>query len=237
MAELGIGGTASGPYDVFQVGLGAPISKASELNINLGSEWTISDGYHKLYGACHHSHAAMEALEAMLIKRPELRGGIDVRSATVHCSKMAMNFNNATPQTTLGAKFSIPHAVAATLVHGADDPCNFLDQSLSDQAIKDMRLRVNLVELSDIKPWPYDRPAKVSLLLNDGSQLENRCEAALGSSARPLDAAQVLTKIHQLSADKAPGLQKAVIKLREEIGTDHLGNLDFSRWVQSFYRG
>ena len=236
MAELGIGGTASGPYDVFQVGLGAPISKASELNINLGSEWTVSDGYHKLYGACHHSHAAMEALEAMLIERPELRGGQDVKSATVHCSKMAMNFNNATPKTTLGAKFSIPHAIAATLVHGAEDPGNFLDQSLSDQAIKDLSLRVNLVELPNITPWPYDRPAKVSLLLKDGALLENSCEAALGSSARPLDAAQVLTKIHQLSQASAPGLQKAVIKLREEISLDRLGELNFSRWVQSFYR-
>lgn len=236
MAELGIGGTASGPYDVFQVGLGAPISKASELNINLGSEWTISDGYHKLYGACHHSHAAMEALEAMLIERPELRGGQDVELATVHCSKMAMNFNNATPKTTLGAKFSLPHAIAATLVHGADDPGNFLDQSLSDQAIKDLSLRVNLVELPNIKPWPYDRPAKVTLLLKDGAELENSCEAALGSSARPLDAAQVLTKIHQLSKDKAPGLQKAVIKLREEIDLDRLGELNFLKWVQSFYR-
>jgi 2-methylcitrate dehydratase PrpD len=177
----------------------------------------------------------MEALEAMLIKRPELRGGKDVKTVTVHCSKMAMNFNNATPQTTLGAKFSIPHAIAATLVHGADDPGNFLDQSLSDQAIKDLSLRVNLVELPDIKPWPYDRPAKVSLLLKDGALLENTCEAALGSSARPLDATQVLTKIVQLSKFSAPGLQKAVIKLREEIGANRLGELDFPHWVQSFY--
>jgi 2-methylcitrate dehydratase PrpD len=178
----------------------------------------------------------MEALEAMLVERPELRGGKEVKLATVHCSKMAMNFNNATPQTTLGAKFSIPHAIAATLVNGADYPGNFLDQSLSDLAIKDLSLCVNLVELPNIKPWPFDRPAKVTLLLKDGSQLENSCEAALGSSARPLDAAQVLTKIHQLSLDKAPGLQKAVVKLREEIGADRLGSLDFSGWVQSFYK-
>ena len=122
------------------------------------------------------------------------------------------------------------------MVHGADDPGNFLDQSLSDQAIKDLSLRVNLVELPNIKPWPYDRPAKVSLILKDGELLENSCEAALGSSARPLDAAQVLTKIHHLSQASAPGLQKAVIKLREEINLDRLGELNFSSWVQSFYR-
>jgi 2-methylcitrate dehydratase PrpD len=234
MAELGIGGTASGPFDVFQIGLGAPISLASELSVNLGSEWTVCDGYHKLYGACHHSHAAMEALESILMAQPGLRGGADVASVTVHCSKMAMSFNNQSPHTTLGAKFSLPHAMAATLVHGADAPGNFFDVSLSDPAIRAWSRKVDLVELPNIKPWPLDRPAKVSLQLKDGSELSAYCEAALGSPARPLEPARVLQKIHQLSADKAPGLHGAVVKLREEIVAGRIAEFGFGSWVRSF---
>ncbi|MEO7937026.1 MAG: MmgE/PrpD family protein, partial [Burkholderiaceae bacterium] len=235
LAELGIGGTTDGPFDVYQVILGAPVSIASELSAELGSEWTIADGYHKLYGATHHAHAAIEALEAILHSRPDLRGGRDVQEVTVHCSQMAMHFDNVQPDTTLAAKFSIPHAVAATLAHGADAPGNFLASSLSDPLIGQLRQRVRLVELADIKPWPYDRPATVTLRLGDGSQLAHSCEAALGSPARPLESAAVLAKIAQLSRTRAPGLHDAVIRLQQHLAEGHIGRLDFRSWVKSFY--
>ena len=236
MAELGIDGTPDGPLDVYHSILGAPISHASELSNGLGSQWTITDGYHKLFGACHHSHAAMEALEAILQARPELRGGQDVQEVTVQCSKMAMTFNNSHPHTTLAAKFSIPHAIAATLVHGADQPGNFLAPSLHDPLIGQLRQRVRLCELADIKPWPYDRPAKVTLTLNGGSQFEHVCEAALGSPARPVETEAVLTKIMQLSGSYTPGLQDAVIRLRLHLADDDIRSLNFRHWVQSFYQ-
>ena len=235
MAELGIGGTPDGAFDVFQVILGAPVSLAHELSADLGTQWTVADGYHKLYGACHHSHAAMEALEAILQERPSLRGGQDVQALTVHCSKMALNFNNGQPATTLAAKFSIPHAMAATLAHGAAEPGNFLHPSLSDPLITQLRTQVQMVELPGIQPWPYDRPAKVTLSLKDGSELERTCEAALGSPARPLEAEPVLAKIAQLSQASAPGLHDAVVDLRRHVAEGQLTRLNFRGWVRSFY--
>jgi 2-methylcitrate dehydratase PrpD len=236
MAELGIGGTPGSAHDVYQLILGAPTSLASELSAELGQQWTVADGYHKLYGACHHAHAAMEALESILQAQPGVRGGQDVQELTVHCSKMAMNFGNAAPRTTLAAKFSIPHAMAATLAYGADAPGNFLDPSLADPAISALRPKVRLAELPDIQPWPHDRPAKVTLRLKDGRQFEQRCEAALGSPARPLEAEAVLAKIAQLSRSRAPGLHDAVVRLRQHLAEDRLDALDFGQWMDSFYR-
>jgi 2-methylcitrate dehydratase PrpD len=178
----------------------------------------------------------MEALEAILQERPQLRGGDAVKRLTVYCSKMAMNFNNSLPKTTLAAKFSIPHAMAATLVHGADEPENFFDASLSDERISALRPRIELAELPDIKPWPYDRPAKVSLELEDGSRIEQLCEAALGSPARPLGTEPVLAKIAQLSQSRAPGLHDAVVELREHLAQGQLARLNFRQWMASFYR-
>jgi 2-methylcitrate dehydratase PrpD len=238
LARLGIGGTAGGPYDVFTRGLGAQL-RADELTVGLGSEWTTCDGYHKLYGACHHSHAAMEAIESIFSDRPELRGGERVRAVTVEGSAMAMNFDNAQPETTLGAKFSIPHAIAATLAHGADDPANFLDASLRDPAILGLRPRVQLALLSEVKPWPLDRPARVTLEIDSGERLVASCEAALGSPARPLEAARVLRKIGELSERDAPGLQAAVIGLRERIAggdpIDEGSPGSTERWIASFF--
>ncbi|CAN0375339.1 unnamed protein product, partial [Phaeothamnion confervicola] len=155
MARLGIAGTPSGPYDVYTRGLGAP-AKPAELTDGLGSDWTICDGYHKLYGACHHSHAAMEAIESLVAKRPDLRGGTQVKGVLMEGSAMAMNFNNPAPHTTLGAKFSIQHALAATLAHGAAAPGNFLDPSLRDEAIIALRKRIRMAQLPVVKPWPLD---------------------------------------------------------------------------------
>ena len=234
MARLGIAGTPAGPYDVYSLGLGAP-AKPGELTEGLGSDWTICDGYHKLYGACHHSHAAMEALESLMAQHPALRGGAPVRSVLVEGSAMAMNFNTNAPETTLGAKFSIPHAVAATLAHGAAAPGNFLDQSLRDETIIALRQRISMAQLPDVKAWPLDRPARVTLELQDGSRLSAECEAALGSPARPLDAERVLRKIRELSARDAPGLACAVANLRQAIEADGCAAITCRAWVAEFF--
>ena len=154
---------------------------------------------------------------------------------------MAMNFNNTAPDTTLGAKFSIPHAIAATLAHGAAAPDNCLDASLRDPAVLALRPRVRLSQLPEVKPWPLDRPARVTLELDDGERLTEFCEAALGSPARPLKADRVLTKIRELSSRDAPGLERAVVTLREHIegGTspDTSPASSTDRWIASFFAG
>lgn len=234
MARLGIAGTPSGPYDVYTRGLGAP-AKPAELTDGLGSDWTICDGYHKLYGACHHSHAAMEAIESLVTKRPDLRGGDRVKGVLMEGSAMAMNFNNPAPQTTLGAKFSIQHALAATLAHGAAAPGNFLDPSLRDEAIIALRKRIRMAQLPVVKPWPLDRPARVTLELEDGSTMVAECEAALGSPARPLDAERVLRKVRELSARDAPGLEASVVQLRAAIQEGQDRGLTCRNWIAGFF--
>jgi 2-methylcitrate dehydratase PrpD len=238
MARIGVSGTPGGPYDIFTRGLGAP-ARPDELVVGLGSEWTTCDGYHKIYGACHHSHAAMEAIESIFHDRPELRGGERVRQVMVEGSAMAMNFSNAAPDTTLGAKFSIPHAIAATLAHGANAPNNFLDASLRDPAILALRPKVQLALLPEVKPWPLDRPARVTIELDDGERLSALCEAALGSPARPLEAHRVLAKIRALAGRDAPGLEPAVVSLRAHIeagnSLETARTSSTDRWIASFF--
>ena len=234
MAQANIFGTPSGPYDVYQIGFGAP-SKPEHLCMDLGSEWTITAGYHKLYGSCHHAHASMEAIETILTAHPTLRGGESIKSILIEVSKMAMNFNNNNPSTTLAAKFSIPHAVAATIINGASATENFLHQSMSDTSIASVREKVVMQELSNVRPWPYDRPAKVTIELINGDKFSESCEAALGSSSRPLDPPTVLEKINNLSKACAPNLESAVVSLRQQIQDGQNLSLKTSVWINSFF--
>lgn len=233
MAQLGISGTATAAREVYEQILGAPITRCEQLTEGLGQQWAVASGYHKLYGCCHQAHAAMEALESILQERPELRGGRSVRHLTVHGSPAAMKFDNRQPTTALAAKFSIVHAVAATLAHGAQEPSNFFEASLTDPLVVQLRQRITLAELPHVGPWPYDRPARVSLELDDGSRVQAFCEAARGSPARPLDHQAVMDKITQLSRAHAPGLPDAVQQLREHLQQDRLDALDFGRWMSS----
>jgi len=235
MAQANIFGTPSGPYDVYQMGFGAP-SKPEHLCMDLGSEWTITAGYHKLYGSCHHAHASMEAIETILTAHPTLRGGESIKSILIEVSKMAMNFNNNNPSTTLAAKFSIPHAVAATIINGASATENFLHQSMSNTSIASVRERVVMQELSNVRPWPYDRPAKVTIELVNGDKFSESCEAALGSSSRPLDPPTVLEKINNLSKACAPNLESAVVSLRQQIQDGQNLSLKTSEWINSFFK-
>ena len=234
MAQANIYGTPSGPFDVYQMGFGAT-SKPEQLSMDLGSEWTITLGYHKLYGSCHHAHASMEAIQKILDEHPKLRGGDEIHSVLVEVYKMGMNFNNANPITTLAAKFSIPHAVAATVVNGAKATENFLHESMSNQFIADMRNKVVMQEIKEVRPWPYDRPARVTIELKNGDKLSEFCEAALGSSSRPLEEDTVLEKIDTLSRDLAPNLKNSVISLGVQLEKNPHLPLTTNDWIHSFF--
>lgn len=234
LARLGIGGLPGGPYDVFDGGLGAP-SRPDELTDGLGTDWTICAGYHKVFAACHHSHAAMEALDELRAKHSELAGGEAVEEVLVAGSEMALNFANADPKTTLAAKFSIPHAVAGTLVYGSDDPRIFSTAGLHDRRIAALRPRVKLERLAEIRPWPYNRPARVTVKLRGGSSFSAACEAALGSPSRPLTAQQVLDKIRALSARDAPGLAPAIVALRAAADAGSVPEVSCRDWVRGFF--
>jgi 2-methylcitrate dehydratase PrpD len=234
LAEIGIGGLAGGVYDVFEGCLGAP-SLPEELVNGLGSDWTICAGYHKLYPACHHSHAAMEALQALKLRHPELAGGDTVEEVLVEGSAMAFNFSNAEPATTLAAKFSIPHAVAGVIAGDAQQPALFGADGLNDPRIAALRRRVRLAQLAEVQPWPRDRPARVTVKLRDGRVLVETCEAALGSPLRPLSADQVLEKIDKLGGRDAPGLAGAIGALRAQAQRGALPDVTCRDWIGSLF--
>jgi 2-methylcitrate dehydratase PrpD len=235
LARIGVGGLPGGPYDVFDCGFGAP-SRPAELTEGLGADWTITAGYHKTFAACHHSHAAMEALDELREKHPEVRGGEAIEEIVVAGSDMAFNFSNAAPETTLAAKFSIPHAVAGTVAYGSASPRIFSAEGLHDPRIASLRARVRLEKLAHVKPWPYNRPAEVTVRLRGGGSLSASCEAALGSPSRPLSTEQVLAKIRALSERTAPGLAGAVIELRGAIERLRIPELSCGEWVRGFFR-
>ena len=202
-AACGIAGTPGAFYDVYSTILGGE-AHPERMSAALGKHWAILDGYTKIYACCQHLHSAVEAL---LDLRPRLvKDGTlaDVASIEVETHALALPLMNPRPHTTLAAKFSMAHAMAAVLETGTGGAPAFAAATLAEPSIARLRERVK------VKPWqpelapPHDRPARVTLELRDGRRLQGECLSARGGPDRPLPPEVVLDKIRALAVPAYP---------------------------------
>lgn len=219
-AECGIAGTPGAFYDVYTTVLGGE-AHPERLTAELGRSWAILDGYTKVYACCQHLHSAVEATIAM---RGELeaRGALDdITAITVETHALALPLANPRPQTTLGAKFSMSHAVAAALIIGSGGAEAFAAATLAEPRLGRLRERVAM------KPWtpelapPNDRPARVTIELRDGRRFQRECLSAQGGPDRPLPAATVFEKLSSLAAPAYPNI-RAVFEALSELSPTRL---------------
>ena len=84
------------------------------------------------------------------------------------------------PATVLAAKFSMPHAVAATTLRGTGGAASFTFDTLQDPDISAMRRRVKLAAYAGAGPPPRDRPARVTWTFHDGEQRSATVESPRG---------------------------------------------------------
>jgi 2-methylcitrate dehydratase PrpD len=153
-----------------------------------GGEAAISENWIKAYPCCLQAHSAIEAAE---VAAPVPDG--ERVAVTVHPISLAAASYGA-PEDGLQAKFSIPYLVAYTLLHGPPSVTSFaaLDsEALEGVARVDVRDDASLLE-SEAR-------------LEAGGRELARVEAALGSPARPLSAAQLAEKVRSLAGGDLDG--------------------------------
>jgi 2-methylcitrate dehydratase PrpD len=202
-AECGIGGLSTSPSDVFGGLLGAH-SDGSAMSVGLGCDWALRGGYHKLHSCAQQANAAVEATLQLVEKFPPAMTANDITEIIIEVHAMALTMNNRAPPTTLAARFSVPHAVAATCVLGHADAAAFSDSALHDNAIARLR---NLIELKSFEPqmaWPHDRAARVRVVCHDGTTIVQECLSAEGGLDRPLSPEGIFHKCDALAGAVFP---------------------------------
>jgi 2-methylcitrate dehydratase PrpD len=150
----------------------------------LGERFEISRNYFKRYACCRYNHPAVEALEALLAEAPIAVARIaSIRVAT---SAMGATMADRDPVGALGAKFSIPYAVAARLVLGECGVEAFREPALSDSRVRALAGRVEVVEDPALTALtPRARPARVEVRLADGRVLARQVDVPSGEFDRP----------------------------------------------------
>lgn len=184
-AACGITGAATALHDVYGTVLDGE-AHPEELVAQLGQRWAVLDGYTKVYACCQHLHSAVEAALDLRAGHAEVARAQDIAGIRVECHPLALSLADAAPQTTLGARFSMPHAVAAALALGDGGADSFSAPTLQDP------LMARLRDLVDMRPWtgalepPNDRPARVIVTLQHGREVDAQCLSARGGPDRPL---------------------------------------------------
>lgn len=204
-ADAGITGSPGSFFDVYCTVLRGRFVPGALL-AGLGENWTILDGYTKMYACCQHLHAAVEAVLA-LYPAASAKGLDGLAAIEVATHDLALPLQNAQPHNTLAAKFSMAHALAAALVTGEAGAPAFASFSIGDARVEALRPKVTM------RPWPgpvpappNDRPARVTLRYADGTVLETTCLSARGGADRPFPDAQRLAKIAALAGAVYPRL-------------------------------
>jgi 2-methylcitrate dehydratase PrpD len=120
----------------------------------------------------------------------------------------------------LGAKFSIPYAVAASLVLGRTDLAAFEDAAVADPRIRRLAARVEIASDPAMNPRrPDDYPtAVVAVALRDGRLLTESTTVVRGDAAAPADLGEIIEKFETLAAPAlgAPGA-RAVVEAVDRI--------------------
>lgn len=180
----------------------------------LGERWAIGYGFHKAYACCHGAHSALDALLAI---HSRLNAPKETPEAIlVETHEEGMTLPDANPTTTLGAKFSLPHAAAAAWLLGTGGKDAFTADTLANPEIVELRKRVELREL-DAADYPDCMgPCRVTVVFADGRRESEFVECATGDAPKPITDAMLFAKFSETTRGVLPegeGLAEAIFAL------------------------
>jgi 2-methylcitrate dehydratase PrpD len=196
--RCGFTAPADAPRDLYGAILGERFEPA-EVVERLGEEYRIATNYFKLHACCRINHYALDALGRIARAHPFAPD--DVERVTVTSIPFGERMAEPAPATMLAAKFSIPYAVAASLVLGRTDPAAFEEPAVADPRIHRLAARVQIESDPDMNPRrPDDYPtAVVTVALRDGRALTDSTVIVRGDAAAPADLGEIVEKFEALA--------------------------------------
>ncbi|TMR05522.1 MmgE/PrpD family protein [Actinomadura soli] len=207
LARHGATGPATvleGPAGLLKAFAAVEVKSTASAFSGLGEQWTGTTVSTKPYPAGHCIHASVDAwrtLRDRLALRPEdvRRFTALVPSAYLHlvCEPLA---DKHTPRTVYDARFSLPFAMALTVVDGVLGVDSFRPERLSDPAVLDVARRVDY-EVVEYAEYPAAFPGGVRVELDDGTRHEEHLHHNIGSPGNPMPPEDVDAKFRDCVRD------------------------------------
>lgn len=200
LVDAGFNGEKDGLNTVF----GQVVSETfdtNEMTADLGERFEILRNYFKRHACCRYNHATLDALLEIMAKAPSGRISYeDVKSVEVSTYSLAAQLCDQQPMNTLAGKFSIPFAVATTIVHGHTGVDCFTSEAIHNQRARALSQKITVVEDTELTAMmPGQRPSRVVLNLKDGTRLKAEAFINKGDFEAPYADSELLEKYNELA--------------------------------------
>ena len=191
----------TGAVDILNDSRGFLRAMTDEFHINklLAEGYAMEGIYQKLYAACRHCHAPMEA---MLKIRSENELSVnDIETIEVRTYDLAINGHIHTEITGVSsAKQSIPYGVAVACIYGDCGISAFTNQMLEDKQVLELTKKVRVFEDKELTNLvPEKRAAIVTVKCKNGLQCQERVDYPKGEPENPITKEEWNKKIYTLT--------------------------------------
>ncbi|WP_376098300.1 MmgE/PrpD family protein [Roseomonas sp. CCTCC AB2023176] len=174
--------------------------RPAEMVAELGARWEIARNYFKRHAACRYTHGALDALADIARQAGGRLDPASVGSVEVDTYVWAAQLDHPEPRNMLAAKFSLPFAVATSIVHGGAGLDAFRDDARRDPAVGDLARRVTVREDAALTAMlPGLRPARLRVTLADGRVLSAEALTNRGDTEDPYGPEEVTEKFFELA--------------------------------------
>lgn len=160
-----------------------------------GERYELMSNMYKPYACGLVVHAAVDG--CIQLRREHALRSEDIERVELTVSPLVPRLTgNQNPRNGLEGKFSVYHAVAAALVHGAAGEAQFSDTCVRDPRVIALRERVRAREDASIRKTE----AHVRIVVKDGRTHSKHVAHALGTLERPMSDADLEAKFRGLTA-------------------------------------
>ena len=192
----------------------------------LGSRYEITRNYFKQYACCRYNHSALDALYRIMSQQ---KGGKldpkNIECIKVETYSLAAQLCGKAPENMLAAKFSVPFAIATTIIHGHSGVESFLPDQVGRPEIKSLASRVEVEEKTEFtQMMPSRRPSCVTVRLKDGTTFTETVYISKGDIEDPYSTDELETKFLNL-ATPIYGKRKAKEILEQTKKTETFSNI------------
>ena len=224
LSQCGFTGVDDGPADLYSSVLGDGFDPEQAVaGLAQPGEFRIQQNYFKMHACCWYNHPVLDAVQDLL-QRERFRGS-EVDCIRVEAPPMAMTMADPHPANMLAAKFSIPYAVAAAVLHGSTGVDAFYPQRVADPEIAALAKRVEVHADDKMDLRRYDYPtAKVTVTLTDGRSLKHEVTAHRGDSRNPVTPEELRGKFLALAGESL-GEERARRVIESVDNLENLGDI------------
>jgi len=201
LVEAGVDGEPDGCAAVFGRVIGTAFDHGRLVEA-IGTRFFVLENFMKLDACCRETQGALAALDAAW-------NGSDpgaITAVEIETFADAARLSNTAPANAMAARFSIPAALAARILHGPIAAESFAPERLSRPAFRALAGKVMVGEWNEANAaLPERRLCRCTIHRADGAPLSATVDRAPGDPSDPLPAAVLRAKHTRL----APGLYPA----------------------------